>query len=57
MQNVEKVIGLKISDFQDVGPTVTKAVTMAKNRYFKETPLKLQLLDNLILLAITTFVI
>lgn len=33
------------------------AGTSALTRYFKETPLKLQMLDNLILLSVTTFVI
>jgi hypothetical protein len=30
---------------------------MAKTRYFQETPLKMQLLDNLILLSVVTFII
>lgn len=30
---------------------------MAKKRYFEETPKKLQMLDNLIMLSIATFVI
>ena len=57
MQQVEKVIGLKISDFQELVPTITSGYKYVKTRYFKETPLKLQLLDNLILLSLATFVI
>ena len=40
-----------------MGQTITQAVSMAKTRYFKETPVKLQLLDNLILLSLATFFI
>lgn len=57
MQAIEKVIGIKFSDVSELVPTLKQAVTIAKTRYFDETPVKLQLLDNLILLSIVTFII
>jgi hypothetical protein len=57
MQAIESLVGLKLSDFTSLTSTATQAFTVAKTRYFKETPLKLQLLDNLILLALATFAI
>jgi len=57
MQNVEKVFGLSLDDFSSIVPAAKSAIKTSKTRYFKETPLKLQMLDNLILLSIATFVV
>jgi hypothetical protein len=57
MNAIEKAIGLKFSDFRNLGATAKQAVSMAKTRYFQETPLKMQLLDNLIMLSVVTFII
>jgi len=41
MNAIEKAIGLKFSDFRNLGATAKQAVSMAKTRYFQETPLKM----------------
>ena len=46
-----------MSDFENVGTNMHDGFEYAKKRYFQETPLKLSLLDNLILLSLATFVI
>lgn len=57
MQKVEQTLGITSKDITELVPTFKSAFSTAQNQYLATTHPKLRLLDNLILLCITTFFI
>ena len=54
---MEKLIGLKTSDFSEMIPTMRAAFERSRMDYLEVTHPKLRMLDNLIILSLVTFVI
>ena len=54
---MEKLIGLKTSDFSEMIPTMKAAFERSRMDYLEVTHPKLRMLDNLIILSLVTFVI
>lgn len=54
---MEKLIGLKTSDFSEMIPTMKVAFERSRMDYLEVTHPKLRMLDNLIILSLVTFVI
>ena len=57
MQTLEKTLGISVNDVKQLAPTIASAYNSAKSQYLSETHPKLRMLDNLILVCLTTFVI
>ena len=54
---MEKLIGLKTSDFTEIIPSMRAAFDRSRVEYLDTTHPKLRMLDNLIILSLATFVI
>ena len=54
---MEKLIGLKTSDFTEMIPSMKAAFDRSRVEYLDTTHPKLRMLDNLIILCLATFVI
>ena len=57
MQQIEKLVGLKVSDFTEFVPNLRQAYKLGSDKYIRETPVKLRMLDCLVALSFALFLV
>ena len=57
MQEIEKIIGIKAEDFSLIVPNIKAGFGHAVKKYHDETQSKVKMIDNLVILSLTLFVV
>ncbi len=57
MQAIEKIVGIKVEDFTELVPNIKQGYQHASKKYHSETSNKLKMVDSLVLLSLSVFVV
>jgi len=57
MQEIEKLVGIKVEDFKLIVPNIKAAYTHAVAKYHQDTPEKMKMIDSLVFLSLALFLV